>query len=214
MADGGSKGKCSSRFSGKIVCSSELVSCEKCKEYSFLLKEARDELYSMQIINELLQKELSTHVAPHYTVENELPNEHRSTIKKSYSEVVATGGKRNPAISSYTEKKKTTTSPARAAHQTNVPTPFTTGLNSNGILTDKKNARKNLDWTSSKSPRGKHFNIPHEGNKIPMVINGRIMHVQSMKPASTLMNFSRATTHRNNRPIYKVKITGIVTSRD
>jgi hypothetical protein len=184
------------------------VTCEKCKEYLSQIKEVRDELNSMRIINELLQKELSTHAAPHSTWENGLPNEHRTTIRMSYAEVAATGGKRNPALSSFTVKKKMTTSPARATHQTNMPNPFTARPNPNGIPTNEINARKNSEWTSSKSSRENHFNNSHEGNKIPTVINGRIMHVQSTKPAPTRRNAPRAPIHRNIRPTHKVKITG------
>jgi len=204
MADAGSKGQCSARFSGNIIRSSEIVTCEKCKEYSAQLKEARDELNSMRIINDLLQKELFTRAAPHSTWEHE----HRTTTKKSYSEMAATGGKRKPAVSSFTNTRKTTTSPARATNQTNRPNPITTRPYSNGILTNKTNARKNSEWTTSKSFKEKHLNKPHEGNKIPTVINGRIRHAQSTKPAPTLKDSPRAPIHRNTRPTHKVKITG------
>jgi len=204
MEDVGSKGKCSARFSGNIVCSSEIVTCEKCQEYASQLKEARVELNSLRIINELLQKELLTHAAPHSMWEHE----HRNTMKKSYSEVAATGGKRNPAVSSFTDKRKTTTSPAKATNQTNMPNPITTRPYSNGILTNKTYARKNSEWTTSKSSREKHPNKPHEGNKIPTVINGRIGRVQSKKPAPTKKDSPCAPIHRNTRPTHKVKITG------
>ena len=64
MADSGDTGECSSHFSEKSMCINDVAKCEKCSEYESKLKEARDELNSMRIINELLQKELLTYASP------------------------------------------------------------------------------------------------------------------------------------------------------
>ena len=60
MADSGETGECSSQFSEINRCINDVANCEKCSEYESQLKEARDELNSMRIINELLQKEWLT----------------------------------------------------------------------------------------------------------------------------------------------------------
>jgi hypothetical protein len=60
MADLGITGECYSQFSVESVCNNDVTNCEKCSEYEMQLKEARDELISIRMINELLQKELFT----------------------------------------------------------------------------------------------------------------------------------------------------------
>jgi hypothetical protein len=213
MTDAGSKGECLSQFSSKNGITSEIVACGMCAEYKLQLQEARDELISMQKINELLQNELLTCASPTSTRKIEIPYEHRTTTTKSYSEVAATGGKRNPAVSNFISKKNTTTIPTKVTNLTNMlpnlssPTP---SPNINGNLTDEMYARNKSAWPPSKGFWKTDSNKPNVGNRIPTLINGRVRHNEIMKPAPTptLKISTRATSNRNNRYAHKVNVIG------
>jgi len=97
----------------------DAVICKKCSAYKTHLKEALDELISIRMINEFLQKELLTYATPKSTwwiepdsngnvvqpFENR-PSKHSS--KMSYPEVAAAGCKWIPA--SHISAKKLHTS--------------------------------------------------------------------------------------------------------
>jgi len=96
--------ECSAHISAKSKRNSDVIVCKRCSEWEAQLKEALDELASIRMINELLQKELFTHASPRSMWEinpvsnrnyvqpfESMPSRHSS--EKSYSEVAATGGK-------------------------------------------------------------------------------------------------------------------------
>ena len=58
MADIEVSGECFSHNSVKSKDNNEVTICKRCREYKIQLKEALDELISVQMINKLLQKEL------------------------------------------------------------------------------------------------------------------------------------------------------------
>jgi len=190
MVDSEDMGECSSQFSEKSMCINDVAKCEKCSEYESKLKEARDVLNSMRIINELLQKELLTYATSTSTwgIEpdpngNEIqPFENRPTkhtTNKSYSEVATTSGKRKPVVHSSIKKKKTPTVPATATEQSYIsPNRFTPLTNHNVNQTDEINSRSNYERSSTKNPK-KNFTPSNVGNKIPTIINGRAMNVES-----------------------------------
>jgi len=106
----------------------DVTICKKCLEYETQLKEALDELISIRMINELLQKELLTYATPKGTWGiqpdsngNDVhpfekgPSRHSS--KMSYSKVAAAGVKWIPVVHSFNKKKKTPTVSARATGQ-------------------------------------------------------------------------------------------------
>jgi len=128
MADVKVSGECSSHISVKNKGNNDVAICKKCSEYETRLKEALDELISIRMINELLQKELLTYATPKSTwwietdsngndvqpFENE-PSKHSS--KMSYSEMAAAGGKWISVVHSFNKKKKTPTVSTRATEQ-------------------------------------------------------------------------------------------------
>ena len=100
MADIEVSGECSSHISVKSKGNNDVTVCKKCSEYKTQPKEALDELISIQMINELLQKELLSYVTskstwridPDSTDNNVQPFGNwpsRQSSKMSYSEVAA-----------------------------------------------------------------------------------------------------------------------------
>jgi hypothetical protein len=73
MADIEVSGECSSHITVKNKGYNDVDICKKCREYETQLKEAMDELNSIEMINELLQKELLTYATPKSTWRTE-PN--------------------------------------------------------------------------------------------------------------------------------------------
>ena len=67
MADVEVSGECSSHISVKNKGNNDVTICKKCSEHETRLKEALDELISIRMINELLQKELLTYATPKST---------------------------------------------------------------------------------------------------------------------------------------------------
>jgi hypothetical protein len=59
--------ECSSNISVKSKGNNDVTICKKCSEYETQLKEALDELISIRMINEHLQKELLTYATPKST---------------------------------------------------------------------------------------------------------------------------------------------------
>ena len=106
----------------------DVTICKKCLEYETQLKEALDELISIRMINELVQKELLTYATSKSTWGIE-PNSNdndvhpfekgpsRHSSKMSYSEVAAAGGKLIAVVHSFNKKKKMPTVSARATGQ-------------------------------------------------------------------------------------------------
>jgi len=93
-------GECSSHISMKSKGNNDVTLCKKCGEYETQLKEALDELISIRMINELLQKELLSYVTskstwgidPDSTDNNVQPFKNwpsRHSSKMSYNEVAA-----------------------------------------------------------------------------------------------------------------------------
>jgi len=109
-------GECSSHILVKNKSNNDVAVCKKCSEYETQLKETLDELISIQMINELLQKELLTYVTPKSTwwIESDSngndvqpfenrPSKHSS--KMSYTEVAAATGKWIPAVHSFNKRR-------------------------------------------------------------------------------------------------------------
>jgi hypothetical protein len=67
MAEVEVSGECCSHISAKSRGNNDVTICEKCSEYETQLNEAVDELISIRMINELLQKELFTYATPKST---------------------------------------------------------------------------------------------------------------------------------------------------
>jgi len=67
MADIEGFGECSSHTTVKNTGNNDVENCKKCRDYETQLKEAMDELNSIRMINELLQKELLTNATPKST---------------------------------------------------------------------------------------------------------------------------------------------------
>ena len=125
------------------------------------LKEALDELISIRMINEHLQKELLTYVTPKSTwgIEPDCngndvqpfengPSRHSS--KTSYSDLAAAGGKWIPVIHSFNKKKKTPTVSAIATEQSYMSSNrFTPLTNLNENQTVDINPRTNCEWPSA-----------------------------------------------------------------
>ena len=63
MVESNIAGVCSSCIQLNNESNSEFNVCVKCKEYEFQLKEAFEELSSLQLVNKLLQKELLVHTS-------------------------------------------------------------------------------------------------------------------------------------------------------
>jgi hypothetical protein len=64
MADAEVSGECSSHISVKSKGLNNVTTCKRCREYEIQLKEALDELISIRMVNELLQKELLSYTTP------------------------------------------------------------------------------------------------------------------------------------------------------
>jgi len=64
MADIEISGECSSHILVKNKGYNDVAICKKCSEYETQLKETLDELISIRMANELLQKELLTYATP------------------------------------------------------------------------------------------------------------------------------------------------------
>jgi hypothetical protein len=58
------------------------------------------------------------------------------------------------------------------------------------------------------NPRKNTINQLSFGNKIPTIINGRVMNGDSKKPSRTLVNSSRVPGTKNKKYGHKVKIIG------
>jgi len=161
MADIEVCGECSSHISVKIKVNNNVTNCKKCSEYETQLKEALDELKSVRMINELLQKELLTCVTQKSTLwiepdsnRNDVqpfengPSEHSS--KMSYSEMAAAGGKWITAVHSLNKKKKMPTVSAVATEQSylssNRFTPLTNLIENQTV---EINPRSNCEWPSA-----------------------------------------------------------------
>ena len=67
MADVVDGGICCSQFLVNSKGDNDVSTCKRCRNYENLLKEALDELNSIQMINRLLQKELLAYMAPKST---------------------------------------------------------------------------------------------------------------------------------------------------
>ena len=123
--------------------------------------------------------------------------------------MAATSGKRNPVVHSSIKMKKTPTVPATATEQSYIsPNRFTPLTNHNKNQTDEITARSNYEWSSTKNPLEKNFTQPNGGNKLPIIINGKVMNVEIKKPSPTLTKSSCAPSNKNNRYAHKVKIIG------
>jgi len=95
----------------------DVVNCKKCYEYETQLKEAMDELNSIRMINELLQKELFTNATPRSTWRTE-PNSNGNDVqpfeseplehssKMCYSKIAAAGSKWFPVVTTSTKRRK------------------------------------------------------------------------------------------------------------
>ena len=82
MADRIVGGECSAHISAKSKCNSDVIVCKRCNECEAQLKEALDELASIRMINELLQKELLTHQSLIEIMFNPLKACHQDTHQK------------------------------------------------------------------------------------------------------------------------------------
>jgi hypothetical protein len=67
MADREVSGECSSHISVENKGNNDVTICKRCRNYEILLNEALDELISIRMVNELLQKELLKHASPKST---------------------------------------------------------------------------------------------------------------------------------------------------
>ena len=67
MADVVDGGICSYQFLVNSKGDNDISTCKRCRNYEELLKEAFDELNSIQMVNRFLQKELLVYTAPNST---------------------------------------------------------------------------------------------------------------------------------------------------
>jgi hypothetical protein len=67
MADIEVSGECSSHISVENKGSNDVTICKRCTDYEIHLNEALDELISIQMVKELLQKELLSYASPKST---------------------------------------------------------------------------------------------------------------------------------------------------
>ena len=67
MAASEATGECFSQVSVNSGVNSDVTVCNKCREVEIRLKEALEELTSLRVINDLLQKDLNSHVSPKTT---------------------------------------------------------------------------------------------------------------------------------------------------
>jgi len=172
------------------------------------------------MINELLQKELLSYATSKNTwgidpvsTENDVqPFENwtsRHSSKMSYSEVAAAGGKWIPVVYSFNKKKKTPTISAMATEQSYTSSNrFTPLTNLNENQTVEINPMSNCEWPSATNSTKKTIIQPSASNKLPTIINGRAMNVETKKPSSSLKNSSRVPGNKINRYDHKVKIIG------
>jgi len=160
MAEIEVSGECSSHISTKSKSKNDVTTCKKCSEYETQLKEALDELISIRMINEHLQKELFTYATPKSTwgIEPDSngndaqPFENgssRHSSKMSYSEVAAAGDKWIPVVQSFNKKKKTPTVSAIAEQPHMSSNRFTPLTNLNGNQTVDINPRTKCEWPSA-----------------------------------------------------------------
>ena len=116
------------------------------------------------------------------------------------------GGKWIPAVHSFNKKKKITTISTMATEQSYMSSyRFTPLTNLNENQTDKVNLMSNCQCSSATNSMKKTTIQPSAGNKIPTIINGRVMNVETKKPSSTLKNSSRFPGNKINRYDHKWK---------
>jgi hypothetical protein len=120
-----------------------------------------------------------------------------------------TGGKWIPVVHSFNKKKKTPTVSAVATEQSYMSSNrFTPLINLNVNQTDELNLMSNCKWSSATNSMKKTIIQPSAGNKIPTIINGRVLNGEIKKPLSSLKNSSRVPGNKINRYDHKVKIIG------
>jgi hypothetical protein len=100
--------------------------------------------------------------------------------------------------------KTTTVTSMKAEQPIMFSNRFTPLTNLNENLTDEIRLTCNSEWSSST----KSTNQPSVGNKIPTIINGRVMNGNIKKPSRTLVNSSHVPGTKNNKYDHKVKIIG------
>jgi len=193
MAEIEISGECSSHIMAKSKDNNEVTICKKCSVYETQLKEALDELISIRMINELLQKELFTCATPKSTwgIEpdtngNDVQPFESKSSKMSYAEVAAAGGKWIAVVHSFTKKKTPAVSAVATEQSYMSSNRFTPLTNLNENQTVEINPRTNCEWPSATNFTKKNTIQPSDGNKIPTIINGKITKVETKKQSSSL----------------------------
>jgi hypothetical protein len=106
------------------------------------------------------------------------------------------------------QKEENAYSTSMATEQSCMSSNRLTLTNLNKNQADEVNLMSNCEWSSAKYSLKKTIIQPSAGNKIPTIINGRVMNGEIKQPSSSLKNASRVPGNKINRHDHKVKTIG------